>query len=168
MPGHRKLGALDDVYRAAIKTPEAVVLIENIEAVIGWSSVGSRYDNDVLHYLLDAMMSAPVPTGVSLVIVVTCRSTNLEVLDDLGVSERVDLVLQCPDVSNPAAVFAACQPSLGPLAKYVEDRSAFRTLQSLCQAMGDVEDAWSVDPDKVVAFFRRQCATARVVFNGDV
>lgn len=168
MSGSRKLGALDDVYRAAIKTPEAVVLIENIEAVIGWSSVGSRYDNDVLHYLLDTMMSAPVPTGVSLVIVVTCRSTNLEVLDDLGVSERVDLVLQCPDVSNPAAVFAACQPSLGPLAKYVEDRSAFRTLQSLCQAMGDVEDAWSVDPDKVVAFFRRQCATARVVFNGDV
>jgi ATP-dependent 26S proteasome regulatory subunit len=168
MSGSRKLGALDDVYRAAIKTPEAVVLIENIEAVIGWSSVGSRYDNDVLHYLLDTMMSAPVPTGVSLVIVVTCRSTNLEVLDHLGVSERMDLVLQCPDVSNPAAVFAACQPSLGPLAKYVEDRSAFRTLQSLCQAMGDVEDAWSVDPDKVVAFFCRQCATARVVFNGDV
>jgi AAA+ superfamily predicted ATPase len=154
-PDAAKCRALDKVLRDAALTPEAVVVLENVEMMLEWSDVRGmvRFNAALLTTLVACLSSVRR-------VVVILTSRNPEALLSLGLLSFVDLALECPPVLDTAPVVRRYEPSLVDAVRDVVTVPvrSFARLKQLCRLVGDVSDLL---PDEAIDRVRRQWALLR-------
>lgn len=84
----------DDAYRSTL----SCVVVDNIERLLDYGSIGPRYSNLTLQALLVIMTKEP-PSGKRLLII--CTSSRRQVLEDLEMLSAFTTVLHVPNLSTP-------------------------------------------------------------------
>lgn len=94
---NQKVAAISKVFSDSYKSPLSVVVVDNIERLLDWAPLGSRFSNAVLQTLLVLLARRP-PKGRRLLVIAT---TSLRpVLSEVGLSEAFDSELRVPPISS--------------------------------------------------------------------
>ncbi|KAJ2938274.1 hypothetical protein O0L34_g17620 [Tuta absoluta] len=94
----------DDAYRSSL----SCILVDNLERLLDYSAIGSRYSNLTLQALLVLLKKQP-PKGRKLLIL--CTSSRRQVLDDMEVLSAFTGVLHVPNLSQPENVMTVLEES---------------------------------------------------------
>jgi vesicle-fusing ATPase len=93
----QKVAAISKVFADSYKSPESVIVVDNVERLLDWAPLGSRFSNAVLQTLLVLFARRP-PKGHRLLVIAT---TSLRpVLTEVGLSEAFDSELRVAPISN--------------------------------------------------------------------
>jgi len=93
----QQVAAINKVFTDSYKSPLSVIVIDNIERLLGWVPVGPRFSNAVLQALLVLLQRRP-PQGRRLLIIAT---TSLKpMLTELQMSDMFDADLWIPAISS--------------------------------------------------------------------
>ncbi|TGZ83939.1 AAA-domain-containing protein [Ascodesmis nigricans] len=92
-----KISHLTKVFMDAYKSPLNIVVIDNIERILGWVPVGPSFSNPVLQTLV-TLLRKPPPKGRRLLILAT--STERAVLDRLDILNCFDAEIGVPNVAT--------------------------------------------------------------------
>ena len=65
-----KIAHIQKIFEDAYKSPLSVIVIDNIERILGWSSIGPRFENSVLQTLM-ILLKKPPPKGRRLLCLAT-------------------------------------------------------------------------------------------------
>ncbi|KNC48869.1 vesicle-fusing ATPase [Thecamonas trahens ATCC 50062] len=98
-----KCDRIVQTFLDAYKSPVSVLIIDDIERILGYSALGARYSNPVLQTLM-AYLNKPPPEGHSLIVFAT--SSSLQALEALGLLSIFDGVLSVPSLTTGAEVTA--------------------------------------------------------------
>ncbi|KAG6850645.1 hypothetical protein H0H93_010838 [Arthromyces matolae] len=96
----QKVAAITKIFNDSYKSPQSVVVVDNIERLIDWTPMGARFSNAVLQTLLVLFARAP-PKGRRLLIIAT--SSQRPILTDLGFTE-FDSEFNVPPITTLAAL----------------------------------------------------------------
>jgi vesicle-fusing ATPase len=92
----------DDAYRSSL----SCVLVDNIERLLDYGSIGPRYSNLTLQALLVLLKKQP-PKGRKLLIL--CTSSRRQVLEDMELLSAFTSVLHVPNLSQPDHLLAVLE-----------------------------------------------------------
>lgn len=92
-----KVNHLSKVFSDAYKSPLNIVVVDNIERLLDWVPIGSRFSNSVLQTLM-VLLRKPPPKGRRLLIIAT--TTERSVLSQMGLLHSFDAEIAVPNVSN--------------------------------------------------------------------
>ncbi|CAO2654252.1 Nn.00g109850.m01.CDS01 [Neocucurbitaria sp. VM-36] len=95
----QKVQQLDKTFRDAYKSPLSVIVIDNIEMLVDWVSVGPRFSNSVL-VALKVLLEKQPPKDRRLLIFAT--TTERSVLSQLDLFSRFDAEIAVPNVNTQA------------------------------------------------------------------
>ncbi|KAL1464946.1 hypothetical protein WDU94_004546 [Cyamophila willieti] len=84
----------DDAYRSTL----SCILVDNIERLLDYGSIGPRYSNLTLQALLVLLKKEP-PRGKKLMVL--CTSSRRQVLEDMEMLSAFTAVLHLPNLSTP-------------------------------------------------------------------
>ncbi|CAH0556073.1 unnamed protein product, partial [Brassicogethes aeneus] len=84
----------DDAYRSTL----SCVLVDNIERLLDYGSIGPRYSNLTLQALLVLLKKQP-PPGKKLLVI--CTSSRRQVLEDMEMLSAFTGILHVPNLSTP-------------------------------------------------------------------
>ena len=92
-----KIAHIQRVFEDAYKSPLSVIVIDNIERILSWSSIGPRFENGVLQALMILLKKLP-PTGRRL----CCLATTGErsIMQQLDVWAYFDSDIAVPTVGS--------------------------------------------------------------------
>ncbi|KAL0254974.1 transport between ER and Golgi ATPase protein [Diplodia seriata] len=93
----QKVQHLDKTFRDAYKSPNSVVVIDNIELLVDWVPIGPRFSNTVL-VALKVLLGKQPPKGRRLLILAT--TTERSVLQQLDLFSRFDAEIPVPNVNS--------------------------------------------------------------------
>jgi len=130
----QKVAAINKVFADSYKSPLSVIVIDNLERLLDWTSIGPRFSNSVLQALLVLFARRP-PKGRRLLIIAT--SSLRPVLTELGFSEAFDSELRVPPISG-----------LRSLEHVLNEVQLFPTRQATMQAIGMLQQAGFGGPDE--------------------
>ena len=91
----QKINYIQRIFEDAYKSPLSVIVIDNIERILGWASIGPRFENAVLQALMVLVQKLP-PKGRRLLILATTRERA--VLDQLGLYALFNADIAVPAV----------------------------------------------------------------------
>ncbi|KAH3763723.1 N-ethylmaleimide sensitive fusion protein [Pelomyxa schiedti] len=116
-PESIKCARIHKVFEDSYRTPFSVIVIDDFERLIEYTSIGPRFSNTLLQLLLVLVRKQP-PQGRRLLVVGTI-TTSGGVMDDLGamLHDAWDAVVDVPCVTGPgelAAALLALRPDLTP------------------------------------------------------
>uniref|UniRef100_A0A1B6MSH2 Vesicle-fusing ATPase n=1 Tax=Graphocephala atropunctata TaxID=36148 RepID=A0A1B6MSH2_9HEMI len=94
----------DDAYRSTL----SCILVDNIERLLDYGSIGPRYSNLTLQALLVLLKKEP-PKGKKLLIL--CTSSRRQVLEDMEMLSAFTAVLHVPNLNRPEHLLAVCEES---------------------------------------------------------
>jgi len=94
---NQKVAAISKVFADSYKSPLSVIVVDNLERLLDWAPLGSRFSNAVLQTLLVLFARRP-PKGRRLLVIAT--SSLRPVLTEIGLSEVFDSELHVPSISN--------------------------------------------------------------------
>jgi len=94
---NQKVAAISKVFVDSYKSPLSVIVVDNLERLLDWAPLGSRFSNAVLQTLLVLFARRP-PKGRRLLVIAT--SSLRHVLTEIGLSEVFDSELHVPSISN--------------------------------------------------------------------
>lgn len=92
-----KISHLTKVFMDAYKSPLNIVVIDNIERILGYVPVGPSFSNPVLQTLV-TLLRKPPPPGRRLLILAT--TTARSVLDNLNILNSFDAEIAVPNVAT--------------------------------------------------------------------
>ncbi|KAJ3211728.1 transport between ER and Golgi ATPase protein [Entophlyctis luteolus] len=92
-----KMAAIAKVFEDAYKSPLSVVVVDCIERLLDWVSIGPRFSNSVLQTLLVLLKKQP-PKGHRLLIVAT--TTHRNVLQEMDLTEAFNADIYVPSIQN--------------------------------------------------------------------
>ena len=90
-----KIDHMRRIFDDAYKSPLSVVVIDNIERILGWVPIGPRFDNAVLQALMVLLKKQP-PKGRRLLVLAT--SSERTVLQQLDLFSSFDADIAVPNV----------------------------------------------------------------------
>ncbi|KAJ7806616.1 P-loop containing nucleoside triphosphate hydrolase protein [Mycena olivaceomarginata] len=96
----QKISAITKVFADSYKSPLSVVVVDNIERLIDWSSIGARFSKPALQALLVLIGKRP-PKDRRLLVIAT--TSNRPILTDLGFAD-FNSVLRIPPVTSLSAL----------------------------------------------------------------
>jgi vesicle-fusing ATPase len=119
-----KISHIQKVFEDAYKSPLSVIVIDNIERILGWSAIGPRFENSVLQALMVLLKKLP-PKGRRLL----CLGTTAErsVLQQLDLFTYFDADIPVPTVN-----------SYGELAFIMEECGAFSS-DDIQRSLGELQ-----------------------------
>ena len=86
-----KINHILTTFDDAIRSPQSLIILDNFERLIEWSSVGNHYNNIVLQTIM-TMMRKSVPESQKLVVMLIC--TNLNLLKSFEITPFSDLIIE--------------------------------------------------------------------------
>ncbi|KAH8374142.1 hypothetical protein KR200_000068, partial [Drosophila serrata] len=92
----------DDAYRSTL----SCIVVDNVERLLDYGSIGPRYSNMTLQALLVLLKKQP-PKGRKLLIL--CTSSRREVLEEMEMLTAFTSVLHVPNLSHPEHVLAVLE-----------------------------------------------------------
>lgn len=93
----------DDAYKSTL----SCVVVDNIERLLDYGSVGPRYSNLVLQALL-VLLKKPPPLGRKLLVI--CTTSRKDVMNDLEILNAFTKVLRVPNLTDSSHLMAVlCQ-----------------------------------------------------------
>ncbi|EDX01552.1 vesicle-fusing ATPase 1 [Drosophila teissieri] len=92
----------DDAYRSTL----SCIVVDNVERLLDYGSIGPRYSNMTLQALLVLLKKQP-PKGRKLLIL--CTSSRREVLEEMEMLTAFTSVLHVPNLSQPDHVLAVLE-----------------------------------------------------------
>ncbi|KAI9800633.1 MAG: hypothetical protein M1825_003955 [Sarcosagium campestre] len=93
----QKVQHLNKIFMDAYKSPQNVVVIDNIERIIDWVPIGPRFSNSVLQAMMVLLQKQP-PKGRRLLIIAT--TTERSVLTQLDIYRSFDADIPVPNVNS--------------------------------------------------------------------
>ncbi|KAJ3121172.1 transport between ER and Golgi ATPase protein, partial [Nowakowskiella sp. JEL0407] len=121
-----KISMINKVFTDAYKSPYSVIMIDSIERLIEYVSIGPRFSNSVLQTLL-VLLKRPPPKNKRLLIIGT--TSQRSILEQMEVTDAFNALLYVGDVDSLASVDFVLQ-ELGVFGD-AERRSAMKLLQDL-------------------------------------
>jgi vesicle-fusing ATPase len=103
-----KIEHMRKIFDDAYKSPLSVVVIDNIERILGWVPIGPRFDNSVLQNLMVLLKKQP-PKGKRLLILATTGERS--VLQQLDLFTSFDADIAVPNVGTYEEVAFVMQQS---------------------------------------------------------
>lgn len=94
----------DDAYRSTL----SCILVDNIERLLDYGSIGPRYSNLTLQALLVLLKKQP-PKGRKLLVL--CTSSRRQVLEDMEMLSAFTGVLHVPNLSQPEHLLSVLEES---------------------------------------------------------
>ncbi|PVF99964.1 AAA-domain-containing protein [Serendipita vermifera] len=96
----QKVQAINKIFNDSYKSPLSVIVVDNIERLIDWVKIGSRFSNAVVQTLMVLMGRRP-PMGRRLLILAT--TSNRAMVEELEMAELFDTELRiAPITALPA------------------------------------------------------------------
>ncbi|KAF8841604.1 AAA-domain-containing protein [Paxillus ammoniavirescens] len=93
----QKIATITKTFTDSYKSPLSVIVIDSLERLLDWTSLGNRFSNAVLQTLLVLIARKP-PKGRRLLVLAT---TSLgQHITDLGFSEVFDASIKAPPISH--------------------------------------------------------------------
>jgi vesicle-fusing ATPase len=92
-----KMGQINKIFNDAYKSPMSVVVIDSIERLLDWVSIGPRFSNSVLQTLLVLLKKAP-PKDHKLLILAT--SSQRSILDQMELIDAFNTTTYVPNISS--------------------------------------------------------------------
>lgn len=121
----------DDAYRSTL----SCILVDNIERLLDYGSIGPRYSNLTLQALLVLLKKQP-PRGKKLLVL--CTSSRRQVLEDMEMLSAFTAVLHIPNLSKSEHLLAVLEESevfskheMSQLAKQVLGKRVFIGIKKL-------------------------------------
>ena len=116
-----KIGHIQRVFEDAYKSPLSIVVLDDVERIIGWTPIGPRFENMVLQTLIVCLTKLP-PKGRRLLVLAT--SGKRDVLDQLDLLELFNAETPVPAVRSHAElahVMRALQVPDGEIGAILQD-----------------------------------------------
>lgn len=130
----QKIQFITRTFTDSYKSPLSVIVVDNLERLLDWTSLGSRFSNPVLQTLLVLIARKP-PKDKRLLVIATTSLRPL--LTELGLSDVFDSELRVPPISN-----------LSSLERVLREVQLFSSEDELRQTMRMLADAgFAVDLD---------------------
>jgi len=123
-----KVQAINKIFNDSYKSPLSVIVVDNIERLIDWVKIGSRFSNAVVQTLM-VLMSRRPPMGRRLLILAT--TSNRSMVEELEMSELFDSELLISPVRS--------LPALGVIMDKVD---LLMDKRERALAMADIEEAF--------------------------
>jgi vesicle-fusing ATPase len=127
----------DDAYKSTL----SCVVVDNIERLLDYGSVGPRYSNLVLQALL-VLLKKPPPLGRKLLVI--CTTSRKDVMNDLELLNAFTKVLRVPNLCDPSHLMAVLcqlnansnngyftQAELGSIQKYIQGKQVYIGIKRL-------------------------------------
>ena len=92
-----KINYIQRVFEDAYKSPMSVIVVDNIERILGWAPIGPRFENAVLQTIMVLVQKLP-PKGRKLLILATTRER--QVIDQLDLFTLFNASTAVPAVRN--------------------------------------------------------------------
>jgi len=127
----QKIAYLNKVFNDAYKSPQNIVVMDNIERIIEWVPVGPRFSNAVLQAIMVLITKQP-PGGRRLLILGT--TSQRSVLKQLDLAQIFNRELAIPNVNSHAE-----------LASILREVNAFDSEADLAQSLNELRDITSTD-----------------------
>ncbi|XP_952547.1 N-ethylmaleimide-sensitive factor, putative [Theileria annulata] len=99
-----KVNAIHKAFDDAHKTPQSLIILDNIERLIDYSPIGPRFSNNILQCLLILIKKAPAHQRRIFVIGTTSEEEFMEMAN---VKESFTVSTQVPLVTGPSEIFQA-------------------------------------------------------------
>ncbi|RDW64925.1 AAA-domain-containing protein [Coleophoma cylindrospora] len=125
-----KVGYLTKVFNDAYKSPQNIVIVDNIERIIEWVQIGPRFSN-IIYQTLQVLLSKRPPHPRRLLVIGTTSSRS--VLKNLGPS-IFNREIAVPNVN-----------SASELASILRQVKAFESEADLAQALNELQEATGAD-----------------------
>ncbi|KAH7909744.1 P-loop containing nucleoside triphosphate hydrolase protein [Hygrophoropsis aurantiaca] len=93
----QKIAAISKTFADSYKSPLSVIVVDSLERLLDWTSIGPRFSNAVLQTLLVLIARRP-PKGRRLLVIATTSLRPL--LSELGLGDVFDSELRVPPISN--------------------------------------------------------------------
>jgi len=97
---HTKALKINQTFEDAYKSEKSIVILDDIERLLGYTPVGSRFSTRVME-VLQVLCRKDPPLGRSIVIIATSTS---EVISDLYLRDVFDVVREVPLVREPGQI----------------------------------------------------------------
>jgi vesicle-fusing ATPase len=123
----QKIQFITRTFTDSYKSPLSVIVVDNLERLLDWTSLGSRFSNPVLQTLLVLIARKP-PKDKRLLVIATTSLRPL--LTELGLSDVFDSELRVPPISN-----------LSSLERVLREVQLFSSENELRQTMRMLADA---------------------------
>ncbi|KFX96831.1 hypothetical protein V490_03114 [Pseudogymnoascus sp. VKM F-3557] len=101
-----KINYLNKVFTDAYKSPQNIVIVDNIERIVDWVPIGPRFSNLVLQTLMVLLTKQP-PKGRRLLIIGT--TTQRSILHQLDLAASFDREMAVPNVNTLEELERICQ-----------------------------------------------------------
>lgn len=92
-----KAGEIHSTFLDAYKSKLSYILLDDLERLMEYMNIGPRFSTTILQALI-VLLSTPPPTGSKLFIIAT--TSNLEVIEDLGMIKLFNEVIEIPKLTN--------------------------------------------------------------------
>jgi len=138
-----KINAIAKIFEDAYRSPLSFIVLDNIERLIDYVSIGPRFSNAVLQTILILVKRQPEQEGRRVIIVGT--TSNASFLEDLDLVRAFNVVLEVPKLTDPneivevARTFPADRAALEALRSQVGDVPIKQLLMAIEMAMQDSE-----------------------------
>ena len=93
----QKINYIQRIFEDAYKSPLSVIVVDNLERILSWASIGPRFENAVLQALMVLVQKLP-PQGRRLLVLATTRERA--VLDQLGLFAQFNAEIAVPTVRS--------------------------------------------------------------------
>jgi vesicle-fusing ATPase len=102
-----KIDKIHKVFEDAAKTPLGVIILDDLERILSYVDAGPNFSNPMLQALLVMVNKPPKDSGRRVLIVATTSIASK--LERLGLSQRFDITIDVPSISEPSAFQAVMQ-----------------------------------------------------------
>ncbi|KAH7317280.1 hypothetical protein BKA65DRAFT_466250 [Rhexocercosporidium sp. MPI-PUGE-AT-0058] len=127
----QKIQYLNKVFQDAYKSPQNIIVVDNIERIIGWAPIGATFSNAVLQAVMVLMTKQP-PGGQRLLILGT--TSQRSVLKQLDLQQIFNRELAVPAVN-----------SYDELGKILQEVQAFDSQADLAESINELRDRTGLD-----------------------
>ncbi|KAH7346759.1 vesicular-fusion protein-like protein sec18 [Rhexocercosporidium sp. MPI-PUGE-AT-0058] len=126
-----KIQYLNKVFTDAYKSPQNIVVVDNIERIIEWVPIGPRFSNPVLQALMVLLTKQP-PAGRRLLIIGT--TSQRSVMRQLDLQQIFNRELAVPNINTHAE-----------LAAVLREVNAFDNESDLAESLNELRDITGTD-----------------------
>ncbi|PVH80287.1 AAA-domain-containing protein [Cadophora sp. DSE1049] len=126
-----KIQYLNKVFTDAYKSPQNIVVVDNIERIIEWVPIGPRFSNPVLQALMVLLTKQP-PAGRRLLIIGT--TSQRSVMRQLDLQQIFNRELAVPNINTHAE-----------LAAVLREVNAFDSESDLAESLNELRDITGTD-----------------------
>jgi vesicle-fusing ATPase len=116
-----KVSAIAKIFEDAYRSPLSFIVLDNIERLIDYVSIGPRFSNTVLQAILVLVKKQPQQDGRRVIIFGT--TSNASFLEDLDLVRAFNVVLEVPKLSDPNEIVSVIRT-------FPTERSSLEAFQS--------------------------------------